>query len=102
MKFLYITDMHGHVEKYETVLKYAIEHKIKLLHIGADILPKGKGMQKEQKKFIKGYLKNFYAECERNGIRVLAFFGNDDLYTRKHQFGEYADHLDEIPYRKNG
>ncbi len=101
-RWIYTTDLHGHIEKYETVLKYAIEHKIKLLHIGADILPKGSGMLKKQKKFIKGYLKNFYGECERNGIKVLAFFGNDDIYTRKKYFLDYANLLDEVTYRKSG
>jgi Icc-related predicted phosphoesterase len=102
MKFLYTTDLHGKIYKYETVLKYAIEHKITLLHIGADILPKGKGMLKKQKKFIKGYLKNFISECLRNSIQVSAFFGNDDIYTRKKYFKEYSTLLDETPFKRSG
>lgn len=102
LNFLYITDIHGDIQKYEDVLKYAIEHKIKLIHLGADLLPKGRGLLYKQKKFVKNYLKNFYAECERNDIGVLAFFGNDDAYTRKKYFREYADLLDEVPYKKNG
>ncbi len=102
MKFLYCTDLHGDIDRYETVLKYLLKNKISILHLGADILPKGAGMLKTQKKFIKGYLKNFYAECERNGIKVLASFGNDDLYTRKKYFLKYAALLDDTPYRRSG
>ena len=102
LKFLYTTDLHGNIQKYEDVLVYAKEYDIKLIHLGADILPKGKGMLKEQKKFIKGYLKNFYDECKREGIKVLAFFGNDDLFTRKKYFRKYAELLDEVLYRRDG
>jgi len=101
MKFVYGTDFHGDEEKYRDILSYAIEHNIKLIHLGADILPKGSNMPKRQKVFVKGYLKRFYDSCNSHGIKVLASFGNDDLYTRKRFFTPYADLLDEEPYRRN-
>jgi Icc-related predicted phosphoesterase len=102
MRFLYCTDLHGDVQKYEAVIKYAIENDIKLIHLGADILPKGPNIQERQKKFIKVFLKVFYNECKKIGIDVLAFFGNDDLYSRKKYFKEYAQLLDEVPFEKEG
>lgn len=97
MKFIYTTDLHGDMKKYQDVLKFAEEHDIKLIHLGADLLPKGSGILGLQKKFVKGFLKNFYAECERKEIKLLAFFGNDDIYTRKKYFRKYAALLDEEP-----
>jgi len=102
MVFIYTTDLHGDVLKYEAVLKFAQEQKINLVHLGADLLPKGSGILSQQKKFINGYLKKYYKRCKDLGIDVLAFFGNDDIYTRKKYFLKYATLLDETPYSKNG
>jgi len=102
MRFLYCTDLHGCDYKYEAILKYALEHKINLIHLGADILPKGSDILGIQKYFTKNYLKNFYQRAKENGIDVLAFFGNDDLYSRKKYFKEYAQLLDEVAFEKEG
>jgi Icc-related predicted phosphoesterase len=96
--FIYATDLHGNIPKYQKILEFALKYDIKLIHLGADILPKGSNLLKIQKKFIKGYLRNFYSECEGYGIRVLSFFGNDDIYTHKKHFREFADLLNEVPY----
>lgn len=55
-----------------------------------------------QKDFIKKYLTNFYTRCKNQGIEVLAFFGNDDLYTRKKYFRKIGTLLDEVPILKEG
>lgn len=102
LEFLYTTDLHGNVDKYNHVLSAAKENNIKLIHLGADLLPKGRGILKIQKEFILHYLKSFYQECELNGIKVLAFFGNDDCYSRKKYFKKYASLLDEEQYEKDG
>lgn len=102
MRFIYTTDLHGDIKKYNDVLKYAKDKNISLIHLGADILPKGSGILKAQKKFVKGFLRNFYTEARAEKIDVIGFFGNDDLYTRKKYFREYAPLLDEVPYKKDG
>jgi Icc-related predicted phosphoesterase len=102
LEFVYCTDLHGEVPKYETVLKYALEHDIKLIHLGADLLPKGSGLLNLQKSFVKGYLQEFHRRCGEAGIKVLSFFGNDDVYTRKRYYRKYADLLDETTYTQNG
>jgi uncharacterized protein len=83
MRFLFITDVHGAIKKYRDVFDYAVGHDIKLIHLGADILPKGSGILREQKKFILGYLKDFLDRCTQQNIAVMLHFGNDDVYTRK-------------------
>lgn len=102
MDFIYTTDLHGDVRKYDSLLKTAIDQKIELIHLGADLLPKGSDILSNQKKFINGYLKNFYSECKNKGIDVLAFFGNDDIYSRKKYFLKYASLLDEKSFTKDG
>lgn len=102
MRFLYTTDLHGDVVKYNDVLSYAVRNDIKIVHLGADLLPKGSGILSEQKKFVKGFLKDYYADAAEEGITLLAFWGNDDLYTRKKYFLEYASLLDENPVEIHG
>lgn len=102
LEFLYTTDLHGNIDKFNNILSIAKEHNIKLIHIGADLLPKGNQILSAQKKFINQYLKSFYQECWANQIEVLAFFGNDDCYSRKKYFKKYANLLDEHSYEKAG
>lgn len=68
-----------------------------MIHLGADLLPKGSGILDKQKKFVKGFLRKWYSRCQENGVNVLAMFGNDDIYTRKKYFREYGSLLDEQP-----
>jgi len=102
MKFLYATDLHGKEKHYENVFNFAIENEINLIHLGADILPKGNDIFNTQKKFIKGFLKNFYTTCKRNDIEILTSFGNDDLYVWKENFRKYGKLLDEMKYFNYG
>jgi Icc-related predicted phosphoesterase len=102
MKFIYVTDLHGDERKYQYALDTAKGHSVDLIHLGADLLPKGSSILKVQKKFVNGFLKNFYNDCKQNNIDVLAFFGNDDLYSRKKYFRKYATLLDEQSYEKDG
>ncbi len=97
IKLIYATDLHGDPRKYRAVLEFALKHDIKLIHLGADILPKGTNLLKIQKRFVKNYLKDFHTECDSYGIKILSFFGNDDIYTRKKYFREYGELLDENP-----
>jgi uncharacterized protein len=98
LPFVYITDLHGSEKKYEDVLNFTKDYGVKLMHMGADIMPKGSHMQADQKKFVKGYLKDFFKRAQEAGIKILASFGNDDLVSRKEYFREYSTLLDEIPY----
>lgn len=102
LKLLYGTDFHGDISKYETILNFAIENDFKIIHLGADLLPKGSGILEVQKRFIKTYLKDFHKRCSENNIEILSFFGNDDIYSRKKYFKKYGSLLDEVPFQKEG
>lgn len=98
MRFVYATDLHGDEGKYLKALDLSISQKASLLHIGADILPKGYSMPKRQKDFIKKFLPRFIQRCSQNGIHFLAMLGNDDLWARKPLYRrECGPLLDETP-----
>ena len=100
--FLYSTDLHGSIPRYNALMETALKQEIKLIHLGADILPKGSHLFEIQKDFINKYLKSFYQKCKDNGITVLAHFGNDDVFPRKKYFKKFAPLLDEVPYVEEG
>lgn len=100
--FCYGTDFHGDTKKFTDILNFAIEHKIPLIHLGADLLPKGFNMFAEQKKFINVFLKQFYQKAKDSNIDIIGFFGNDDIYVIKKYFKKYATLLDETPCYKDG
>ena len=103
MKFVYVTDLHGDEGKYDRALSLAVEVKAPVLHVGADILPKGYSMQPRQKEFIKKFLPTFIKKCEGAGIKFIAMFGNDDLWTRKPLYRKKCgDLLDEKPLEIDG
>lgn len=97
-KFLYCTDIHGHVLKYNKVYRFAIENNIKIINIGADLLP---NYRTAQEKFVKAFLNRYYSKCKKNNIELLAQFGNDDppylkniykgtlLYNNPFNVGDY-------------
>lgn len=43
MKFLYTTDLHGNIHKYQQILDFAKTEGYQLIHLGADLLPNTKG-----------------------------------------------------------
>lgn len=45
LQFIYVTDLHGHERHYDNLFNFSIEHNIKLVHMGADLLPKGPNMK---------------------------------------------------------
>lgn len=103
MKFVYVTDLHGDEGKYEMALALAVKVGATVLHIGADILPKGYSMQPRQKDFIKKFLPAFIKRCDAQGIKFIAMFGNDDLWSRKALYREKCgDLIDEKPLEIDG
>jgi len=102
MKFIYATDLHGDFGKYNLIKNFAVSEGISIIHLGSDLLPKGSDILRRQKNFVKMFLKDFYRECSEQGIILMAFFGNDDVYTRKICFREYGSLLDENPVKIEG
>jgi Icc-related predicted phosphoesterase len=103
MKFVYVTDLHGDEGKYEMAFALAAKMKASVLHVGADILPKGYSMQPRQKDFIKKFLPAFIKRCKDRDIKFIAMFGNDDLWARKPLYRDKCgDLLDDKPIEIEG
>lgn len=88
MKFVYATDLHGDLAKYEKALALCEDNHANLLHLGADLLPKGYSLQPRQKEFLRRILPAFFRKAESKGVKVIGMFGNDDIWTRKPIFRE--------------
>lgn len=88
MKFVYATDLHGDLAKYEKALQLCVDNNAGLLHLGADLLPKGYTIRKRQKDFLRRDLPDFFRKASDKGVKVVGMFGNDDIWTRKPIFRE--------------
>lgn len=95
MKFIYTSDIHGDIEKFETLLNLSIQNDIKFIIFGGDLLPK-KADRREpiQREFIKGYLKEFYKKLEEKNIKFIGILGNDDMKAIE---DEYYTMIAEFP-----
>lgn len=103
MRFVYATDLHGDEEKYHKALDLCAKSGAGLLHLGADLLPKGYSMQPRQKDFLKKFLPTFYKECRAKGVEPVGMFGNDDLWTNKPLYRDRCgDPLDEAVREHGG
>ena len=56
-----------------------VEKGISVIVNGGDMLPKLGGRHMEQPIFIKGFLRDYFAELQEHNITCLAMLGNDDL-----------------------
>ena len=84
MRFIYVTDLHGWGQGYTAVLRAAVREKAEFIVNGGDMLPKGDGILRAQKQFIQHWCPMWLRDCQRDGLKVYAMFGNDDLVARLH------------------
>jgi len=96
MKILYVTDLHGDKNKYEKMLKIAVDENVNVIVNGGDMLPKQCDRRKEQSLFIKEYLQDYFARLNTHGIKYLAMLGNDDLLSVDKSFDEVCNEFGNI------
>lgn len=73
-RLLYMTDLHGVSEAYDTALNIAVETGIYAIVNGGDMLPK----RGPQSPFLSKFLDVWVEKCADLGIRFYGQFGNDD------------------------
>lgn len=78
MKILFVTDLHGNRGKYDRLIRAALDEKADVVINGGDMLPK-EGDLFRQGEFIRGDLKDHFAQFERADIYYLCYLGNDDV-----------------------
>ena len=86
MKFLYVTDLHGHRGKYQQTLETARRHAVSVVINGGDMLPKecdpyqkGQTLFDVQEDFLREWWNSHLVEYDQAGIHYLSALGNDDL-----------------------
>jgi len=103
MTFVYTTDLHGDEGKYNKALDLCVKSGASLLHLGADLLPKGYSIQPRQKDFLKKFLSRFVEECSGKNIKVLGMMGNDDIWSRRDLCSKALGNLlDRIVHQHQG
>src|SRR4030066_1438644 len=83
--FLYVTDLHGTLPKYERILSLALETGAWLVVNGGDMFPHGR-MQEDQAAFLREFLDPHLANYQAAGIRYFGIPANDDLRAHDAQF----------------
>ncbi|MBP2673959.1 MAG: putative phosphoesterase [Deltaproteobacteria bacterium] len=78
--FLYVTDLHGHIGKYERTFTFAKETGAALVINGGDISPAGR-RHEDHERFYREFLGPYFARYQDAGIRYMTLTGNDDLGT---------------------
>ncbi len=77
-KFIYATDLHGSLDLYEKLLRYAVKEKVDAILIGGDISPLA--AIPTQRDFLQNYLvprlRDFRKEHK---ISIFIIMGNDDF-----------------------
>ena len=80
MKFIYSSDIHGDMKKYNKLLKLCLKNNINYLVLGGDLLPKNaEDREPIQRDFINNELDNYYKKLQDNNITLISILGNDDL-----------------------
>lgn len=79
MRILYVTDLHGRQEGYETVLERARAAGVRAILNGGDLYPLGPELFQVQRSFLQGYLPDYLRRCRESGIAWIATAGNMDL-----------------------
>ena len=96
MKFLYVTDLHGDINKYEKALEIAVEKDLKLIVNGGDMYPKLGNIMTVQKTFIDEYLPHYFQRLKEHDIHYFTILGNDDLKIFDHQFQMLCDQYSNV------
>jgi len=87
----FISDLHGHIDRYEKLIKEIREHQPELVFFGGDLLPHG--MKRNLKDdFTDSYLfskfNNLMEEMGDDYPRVYLILGNDDPWPEEKKFIE--------------
>ena len=80
MRFIYSSDIHGDMFKYNKLHQVALKNEINTIVIGGDLFPKNaENRIPLQKKFIHNEFPKFFKKLENDNIIFIAIPGNDDL-----------------------
>ena len=96
MKFIYTSDIHGDINKYEKLIYLCKVNNIDSIVVGGDLFSKNFDDRiSVQKNFIKNYLNVYFERLEKNNIKFIGIVGNDDLII---PCRDYYNLIKKFPY----
>lgn len=90
----FISDLHGHVDRYEKLVREIREHKPKLVFLGGDLLPHGMRRHIADDFTVDFLFLQFSRLMEEMGEsypRVYLILGNDDPRSEENKFLELSE-----------
>lgn len=96
MRILYVTDLHGNIDKYNSIRKAAQEAFVDVVINGGDMLPKSGDLFVDQRDFITGFLDRHFSEYQDDGIHYFCMLGNDDIASNDSIFDSVIARYSEI------
>ena len=96
MKFIYTSDVHGDVYKYERLLEQAKNNDIEYIVLGGDILPKKGDRTIIQPEFIENELDKYFKKLNDCKIKCILIPGNDDLENFDEELSEICNKYPNI------
>jgi Icc-related predicted phosphoesterase len=94
IRCFFISDLHGHVDRYEKLILYIRLHKPKLVFFGGDLLPHGmhrNTVNDFTMDFLYFHFNNLMQEMREDYPRIYLILGNDDPRTQENKFIELGE-----------
>ena len=94
IRSFFISDLHGHIDRYEKLIQYIRQHKPKLVFFGGDLLPHGlhrNNIDDFTEDFLYSHFKNLMEEMREDYPRVYLILGNDDPRTEEEKFARLGE-----------
>lgn len=91
MQFIYATDLHGDINKYNKLIDLCKKYNISLIVNGGDMFPKRGDIIKEQAQFLETFLPEYFKKLREENIYYISMIGNDDLNIFEDTFGKLND-----------
>ncbi|MCU0370882.1 MAG: metallophosphoesterase [Bacteroidales bacterium] len=89
----FISDLHGHTDRYEKLIREIREHRPRLVFFGGDLLPHGMRRQVADDftvDFLFARFSKLMEEMKEDYPRIFLILGNDDPRTEERKFLELA------------
>ena len=97
MKFIYASDIHGDMNKYNALFNLCKLNSIYTIVLGGDLLPKYlENRELLQRNFIYNELQSYYELLAENDIRLIQILGNDDLEIIESDYYKLISKFDNI------
>ena len=97
MKFIYSSDIHGDINKYENLISLCEQNKISYIVLGGDLFSKNHDKRiPVQINFINGYFRDFLNKIKEKNIELICITGNDDLVIPTNEYYKLIEKYENV------